>query len=256
MNYLNKTAFISCLNLGVLAATASAQLVYQDNFDGPATTLNGVAPDVRPGSETWASENLNANGSISTGSMSSWLPYTFAEDMEYTLTLSSNFAFDGQSSTPVYLGFTENSPFNTGNMMGFAQNTFGILAVTRGGGYEFLPGPNNDTPATATGANSTLFNQSGVYDMQLVLTTYSTQDWTLTGYVDGVQIDLDSSSPGLVYTFTEAKNFTGIGMGYHSSTFTAEGFEFSEAAIPEPSTYALLGGSLALGLAFLRRRRA
>ncbi|WP_269523297.1 PEP-CTERM sorting domain-containing protein [Coraliomargarita parva] len=244
---------------GLTLSVAQAEVIYSDNFDGAATSLNGVAPDVRPGSETWTSSNLNADGSIASVSTTSWLPYAFQNGMIYSATLASDIAYQASSTTPVYFGFTENDPFNSGNIMGSTQNTYGILAIYRGGGAIFEAGPNNDATDLTLAANNELFSSSqDNYEITLVLDT-TAANWTLAAYaggdsISGTQLDLNGAAAGLLYDFGGAMSFTGIGMGYHSATFVAENFVL--ATIPEPGTYALLGGFLAFAAVMLRRRLA
>jgi hypothetical protein len=45
---------VSVLMFSIIASTARAEVVYFDDFDGPAgTNLNGTKPDITPGGETW-----------------------------------------------------------------------------------------------------------------------------------------------------------------------------------------------------------
>jgi len=54
------------LLVGLWISIANAQTtIFADNFDGSTGNINGVAPDVRPGGETWtASTIFNADGSV------------------------------------------------------------------------------------------------------------------------------------------------------------------------------------------------
>ena len=59
-------------------AQAKAGLIYDDDFSGASGTgINGLPPDVRPGSETWTASKWYANGTkYSTSCDKMYLPFT------------------------------------------------------------------------------------------------------------------------------------------------------------------------------------
>ncbi len=242
------------------ASTQAATIIYQDDFSGAAVSLSGVAPDVRPGTEVWASDNLRADGTVSTASRSSWLPYSsFDDDVQYTLSVKSDIGYQSGSATPKYVAFSIANPLNIGNTIGAGTQAVAILGVTRGGGYTFQIGPGN---TAIVGSGSGLFaeNQDDL-EVRLVLTTSSTSNWTLAGYVGTTQVDLDNAASGLLYTlpsdFPTLVTLRGVGMGYNSAAvggFVAEGFTFSSAPVPEPSMLTAMIGGLALIGRRARRR--
>ena len=250
------------LPIATAPSTASAVLVYSDNFDGPAATpLDGFAPDVRPGTEVWASNNLNADGTVGVTGRTNWLPFATAPDMKYTATFTVDIGFQASSVTAGYFGFTEENPFDVGNIIGTGHDTYGIIGVYRGGGYGFLP-TYNPAPrtVTVTGANGTLFTSSpNDYQVKLVLTTSSSANHVLSVFLGGTQIDLNGAAAGLDYQFASARSFTGIGMGFHSAAagaFVLEGFTLeAEAAapVPEPATAGLFAAGAAMLLSARRR---
>lgn len=236
-------------------AAGQAATIFSDNFDGSNTDLNGASPDTRPGSETWISGNLNQDGSVRSTSLASYLPYTsFANDTVYTLTLVVDIATG--SSTEGHLFFTSLDPIVTNNPESSTDQTQTAFSVGRDGKYYFKNYSNNSWNDATDLANSSagdLFNTAqSDYEIKMVLTTSSTVNWTMDGFMGGNQVDLDSGSAGLSYDFgPTAPSFTGIGLQMNSSTYNVDSIELS--VIPEPSSAALLLGTL--GLLGLRRRR-
>jgi hypothetical protein len=96
---------------------SAAAIIYQDNFDGSATTnLNGLAPDVdnNGGTNTWvAYSGYKANGQIATASVNqgAWLPVTPLPGLIYTLSASfTGVGPDGTSLSWIAVGFAKQVP--------------------------------------------------------------------------------------------------------------------------------------------------
>ncbi len=256
----NTTSIIGLLVATGLTASSSAlgaTILYQDDFSGPATSLDGFAPDVRPGTEVWKSANLNADGTVSATGHASYLPTSLATNTVYTLSVTSFVSYQSSGTAfQAFSGFTTTSPIDTGNMPVTTSGTGFILGMTRNGSWAFYPGPGNST----TAANGTgLFAASGNVEIDLVVTTSSTSNWTVAAYVNGNQLDLNGANPGLLHTvplgnsFTVAGAITGVGLGYNSNTWRAEGFSFSAEPVPEPATAGLLAGVFAFAARRTRR---
>jgi len=88
-----KTGWIILATL--LAGFANAAIIYQDDFSGSSGDyLNGIAPDIRPGSEVWAAatgrdRDLRADGSFigsGTAYSSAALPFTVEAGSIYIFT--------------------------------------------------------------------------------------------------------------------------------------------------------------------------
>lgn len=233
-----------------------AAVIFSDDFSGSAgTALNGLAPDTRPGAEVWKSTLIDANGQVTNStSVSAWLPFSFSNNQVYTLSTTVDITYTSASTTFAGLAFTQDSPLSTSSVLSATSNDYGVLQVRRGGGWAFFEGPVNNGAAYASGANNSLFTTSqDNYEIKLVLTTSSSSSWTLAGYLNGVQYDLNPGDPGsLLYSFASTPNFTGVGINYSSSTLNFESVNFS-SAVPEPSICGLfLAGALTL---FRRRGR-
>jgi hypothetical protein len=72
-----------------LTSSASAAVIYSDDFSGSGAALNGTAPDVRPGLETWQAngpfrDNGTIDGTIEGGAL---LPATLKTNKIYTLSM-------------------------------------------------------------------------------------------------------------------------------------------------------------------------
>ncbi|MCO6043275.1 autotransporter-associated beta strand repeat-containing protein [Aeoliella sp. ICT_H6.2] len=127
------TALLGALFVLVFSATTtSAVTLYQDDFGGDGlSSLNGAAPDVAPGSETWASGShlLNNGTQDGAGRFTALLPFT-PQPGAGLYTLSTEFSATGTSDNWLAIGFTE-------------------ALAPAGGGLEerWLDGSNNSQPA-------------------------------------------------------------------------------------------------------------
>ena len=231
----------------VLAVSAQATVIFQENFDGDNTTnLNGTAPDVRPGSQVWTSSStvvLRTDGSIATtGGASAWLPYTFASNQAYTLTTVVDIAYNGNSTAPIGIGFTSNGPLSGAAVNLADSGDYGIFQVRRDGSWAFFEGDDNNSTATAAGSGLFTTNRDN-YEIKLVLDT-SAAAWTLAGYLNGLQVDLNGAGAGLLFTYASNPVLSGVGVSYASNTYSFESFALSAQAVPEPhgAVLAALGG--------------
>lgn len=243
---------------GMLAGSpAQAAVIYQEDFDGNNTTsLNGTAPNVAPGAQTWTSSTtvvIHTDGSIAaTGGASAWLPYNFAANQIYTLTASVDLTYLNANASPAGIGFTTNTPLSSAAVNLAASGDYGILQVRRGGSWAFFEGDTNNGTATASGSGLFSSNQNN-YEIKLVLDT-SAVNWTLAGYMNGVQVDLNGAGAGMLFTYTTNPGITGVGFNYSSSTYNFEGFTLS-ATVPEPNAVALTAVGGMLLMVFRRRSK-
>jgi len=243
--------------LGFMSSSVQAVTIYSDNFDGSSADLNGSAPDVAPGAETWvAGAWLNQDGSIDPAKGTATLAFTPADNYIYTLDASLT-------------GVTGNGNWYA---LGFAdgQDTSNTSRFTStpviGKAWMYLRGDasssTNDVAlgSSTTGTNttaswSTYANQSGGdMDMRVVLdTSGGAGSWKATWYAkkpaDGSYFQVGGPSTLDDETISSvgfASSNTGIDATIESFSLTAE-------AVPEPASLAmtLLGLS---GLALLRRR--
>lgn len=162
--------------------------IFSDNFDGAATSLNGTAPDSRPGAETWVTTNqFNADGSFtggpggSTGG-SATLAFTPAQGVIYTIDTSATLTVSG-SGAFLGFGFADGQSTMTGSGTRFSGPT-----VT-GRAWSFYRANTNNPTAAMDGTTSspvwtpwTDTNEQSV-DMRIVLdTTGGAGTWTATWF--------------------------------------------------------------------------
>jgi len=236
-------------DISVAQATLPDGPVYYDNFDGSgAADLNGTAPDVRPGPETWtAADAWKADGSKSSGgTRSAWLPLVPDAGKLYTLSLDVNPDVSG-SSDWFALGFNSNNltdQFHDGGNTGFAwllnrenDASSSVVQTFLGGG--------------TSGAASHDFNPDkvGFVNLKVQLDTRDSA-WTAEWFVDG------SSIRGPVaFGSNPTINYVGFG-AWSSATGAVDNFRLM-VTTPEPATllvWSLLAG-LSVALPWRRRRR-
>src|SRR5262245_38089498 len=85
-------AAIGVLFVGTTTLRA-VDIVYQDNFDGDNSGLNGRTPNVTLNSNTWAAgPNIHRNGTLGAGTpgFSAFLPFSPQPDTVYTLSANLN----------------------------------------------------------------------------------------------------------------------------------------------------------------------
>src|SRR5690348_7440849 len=107
--FLTTIALASALAATLATSSrASGQVIYQDSFSGSGN-LNGAAPDVRPGAETWVAEDWQANGTITAPATSigsnSFLPFIPAAGKVYSLSLEVNPTTATDPTTWFAMGF-------------------------------------------------------------------------------------------------------------------------------------------------------
>jgi hypothetical protein len=159
------------------------------------------------------------------------------------LELITNFSFvsrtfnlsPGTYSFAWAMASTDYAPFNDGSLFALVgAGSQQLISLARGGlGGEDIGGPSADT---------------------LVLGDYGSTSWKTTQFsvVTGGDYQIsfaaynwgDTSLDPILFVSAVPGSFTGVEVSFSSP-----------APIPEPSTYALIGGVAALGLAWLRRRR-
>ncbi|MFA5689406.1 MAG: hypothetical protein WC959_09720 [Kiritimatiellales bacterium] len=178
---MKKTGLIVLLVL--LVKFVNASVIYQDDFNGPRKELlNGAAPDVRPGSEVWATDNRNfdyswkRNGSAygnSPANSSAALPFTVETGKIYTLTAD----FTLENFNPSNPGWAGISFCTSGDQLEYApdKNSFARLYAQRNG---------NVTAAQSGWHERASLFSGGDVKLSIVLKTTGEQ-WDLEYWLDG-----------------------------------------------------------------------
>lgn len=229
MNLLN-----ALVGLGAIACAASlsAAVVYSDDFSNPAGSLNGNAPDVRPGSETWsaaANYNYSGAGVLSVGggfATMATLPFTPVAGNVYVATIQ--ISIPNTSTTDwVGIGFYTNGSIWNPAAFALDRGTASIQTAFNGNWVERGTGITGASTPTNT--------------IAVKLDTTAPQ-WVATLVVNGTDI------PSSVTSFAP-NGINSVGL---TSATIASVDNFSLTTVPEPATLSLLG---AAALTALRRRR-
>ena len=180
---------IAAAALLALPTSAGAVLtVYSDDFSGAGgTNLNGQAPDVRPGSETWTAATgtpaWKADGSVvGIGHRNAWLPFVPSAGNVYTASLDVNPNTGTDVSDWFSLGFASGA----GTTNDFQNNSNGTTAWmlqrvrrTGVGDVQTFLGP-----GTAGGAGHP--TATGTVNLKVVLDTQAV--WTAEWFFEGSSI--------------------------------------------------------------------
>ena len=173
---------VSTLMFSMIVSTARAEVVYFDDFDGPAgTNLNGTRPDIVPGGETWqAGQYADADGALGGGNagnmVTAALPFTPELGKIYELSATVDNTGDW-----VAVGFLGAS-FNTETRI--LDNGVMLWALVRqsdtGARDQAFVGPGTsgglgDAPTTSA------------EELMVRIETNSDTEWIVTWYFDGTE---------------------------------------------------------------------
>jgi hypothetical protein len=231
------------------AAGASAQTIFFDNFSGPeSSALNGTAPVIRPGGETWLSgtgpQAWKANGYASGGTFeNAFLPFSPSAGSVYRL----SFATDpvGDTGDWFALGFS-----GVATVDGFfaieAQPVAWLLV--RNNRPQSLDGVQTFLgPSTASGQS--FGAGAGTVFAEILLDTRN-PDWSVSWSINGTLLREASFSGG-----NPQINYVSVGKFGNVSGAITEFTLVEGAPVPEPSNAALLIGLLAGSFVCFPRRR-
>lgn len=222
-----KTILATVSILAVIPAVAQAQMTISvGGDDGPESASTNYTPDVYSAffdgtdlSDAWASGSLN----MISGNPDSGVSF----DLTFTPSGTSDLRFRSQSSG---------------------------LGVRGGAGSSI---DNSASQESVTVAISNVQGLDGAQE-QLLFTQFETVflSETESALAGGVTITGSSNNSDVWSLAGDSSSFTlgPVSLASGASGFLLGSFTVDVAAIPEPSTYALLSGLLALGFVALRRR--
>jgi len=254
-----KTHFVSLAvaSLALISPVWSA-IIYQDDFSGAAGPLNGTAPDIRPGTETWAAHTAftltgssAANVAAENSPRGAYLPFVPQTGFLYDLRVTVKFAAELTQTRSLQMGFLEFPPTgNTGRVVATGDGAAAFF-LRNNGTYQARYEGGTAPAATMPEGSISPSTVDEPHTMRLTLDT-SGAFWVLHAYFDGAEV-------GTGFTYTA--NPTGIlAVGISANTSNAGGatgdftnFIFTSEAIPETSATLLL--TAGLGSLMLRRRR-
>lgn len=248
--------FASITALGVALAlsapTTEASVIYQDSFNRVGL-LDGSAPDIRPGSETWtAFDEVGATTPQTDGSVltleaarrNMFLPFVPQPGNVYQVSVDVKLDPASTSGDWHAIGFQRDmTGWSDARSFAFGldpEGGFPWLLIRNNGAAVFFGGPgtqnNKGGPGTGTFA-------SDVFHTLTVELDTTGASWVASGFINGIQI-------GDSHTFASNPSIMNVGLnagGGSGYSYTFDNF----VLVPEPASLALLGLG---GLMLLSRR--
>jgi len=260
---LRALAAFGCLAIIASSSTTYSATIYSDDFSGSgAVLLNGTAPDVRPGSETWSAaistaanddrrwyangskpaSTTSTSGSAGLGNGNAFLPFVPETGKIYTLSILLD---------PQTVAGTRTDDWFAFGFMPSTATTTAVWPTAATNPWVFLRVDNTHASALAFGGGSPSSVGSapaGPLNLEIVLNTQSAQ-WTVDYFVGGAVTPASSLTYGTNPTITQ------VGFGaFRQAIGTVD--NFSLTVVPEPtSIFLVFCSAMALGLIRTRRGR-
>jgi hypothetical protein len=173
--------------MGLLSVVASARagVIYQEDFNGSADDLNGAAPSIRPGEETWiATPIFNQDGSLDPDAGSATLAFTPSDDNVYQLDLSLTGVTGDLNWIALGFGVGQSTVIGTNNRFINGLLIGKVWMLFRGdtSGHQAFLG--SATSGTAAGTPwAALETETGAIDLRIELdTTGGAGAWAATWF--------------------------------------------------------------------------
>jgi hypothetical protein len=253
-----------------LPSPHSATIISDTFTDTNGTAITSHVPDVNLTGNAWTTSTVNSfvntsatiqNNAYNTGPFSSSAininsngGYVRPNELTISATLTpNNITTDGEAYRGVGLGFF--SSFST------TQNYFNFVGVVLDptGRVSLIRTDNNYGTTVVAQQAYTL----GTFDAAIPHTlSYSIN--SSTGAISNISLSDVNGTQNYSFTTTIFSSANTSLAGFYATQTSPHGTagksafvdNFTVSAIPEPSTYAFIGGALALGLAVTRRRFA
>lgn len=253
-----------CIPLGTFAQNFSGS----DDFSTPdpthwtvTSTQGGGSFSVNNGVVNFTDSGLDATGTTESSATSAWIlnagSYTADWEVQIDFTLPSGLSMQAAISSLELENSADSTDYFTARMMWSPMSSMPVI-------QSFVT--TNDASTSAV-SSSDLSGYAAT-----IRVSYDASTTTLTAaYTEGsVFTDLWSvsiGSDGQAWNMVAGNTFnlsitadhqimTGTSSAITEGAWTADNFVASGAAVPEPATYALLGGLAILGFCFWRRRRS
>lgn len=235
-------AAVAMATLAFTAQAVTAAVIYSDSFTRTGD-LNGTAPDVAPGAETWTSTNWETTGTVSSASSNGaagYLPFAPSAGTVYTLSADIDVTSTTHAQHFYGIGFTTAIHANP-----FENPVPAYLFEGGSNGWDAFAAANNGGVGNV--AQGTAPAGAVTYAIELDTTAAA---WTAKFFVNGGEVASHT------YVTNPTINYVALG-DWHAESGGTDGsldnFTLSQVTVPAPA--ALPAGLGILGLIALRRRR-
>lgn len=176
-------SFSLSLSLSISAGCIQAETIFSEDFTGTSEDLDGSAPDIRPGTETWiAGPVFNQDGSLDPDPSSATLAFTPVDGNVYQLEVSVRDLEGNQNWIALGYGAGQSAAITAGNRFINDLLIGKAWMLCRGnadGNQAFL---GTDISGTQNGSSwNELLNETGDIDLRIELDTrWGAGTWAAT----------------------------------------------------------------------------